>query len=323
LSDLSLKLLEFIAYSSAGILLALNFKYHNPIFEPFLLFKCGIEKSILPLVLFFSRSIIKALQIFMGNLSKIGRIFYGIAMAGLGFLTIYYHDFPYMLLPPQNSPLPGLVILTYISGTLLFLAGACVVLEKKTTLISFLLGCVLLLIFCFLYIPYEFIVTSNFKHLVEWDNAEKELALAGGAFVIAGRYSEKNENPLNRFWGKLMPLGVILFSIPIISFGILHFLYANDASTLVPSWIPNPIFWTYLAGVALFGSGIAIILQIKPGIAATLLGTMVFIWFVILHIPRVMASPLADIGSEVTSAFLALAYSGIAFVIAGTAKKII
>ena len=257
----------------------------------------------------------------MGNLSRPGCIFYGISIAGLGFLTIYYHDFPYMLLPPQNSPIPHLATLTYISGTLLILAGVCIVLEKQTRLVSFLLGCVLLLIFCFLYIPHEFMVNVNFKHLVEWDNAEKELALAGGAFVIGGRYSETNENLRNRFWEKLTPLGVILFSIPIISFGILHFLYANDASTLVPSWIPNPISWTYIAGVALFGSGVALILQIKPGLAAALLGTMIFIWFIILHIPRVIASPVADIGSEATSAFLALAYSGIAFVVAGTPKK--
>jgi uncharacterized membrane protein len=83
-----------------------------------------------------------------------------------------------------------------------------------------------------------------------------------------------------------------LFSIPIISFGILHFLYAKDVADYVPSWMPNHIFWTYLAGTALIGSGLAIILKIKPQLAATLLGIMIFIWFVILHIPRVIVSPM-------------------------------
>jgi hypothetical protein len=49
---------------------------------------------------------------------------------------------------------------------------------------------------------------------------------------------------------------------------------------------------------------------------------MIFIWFIILHIPRVITSSSADMGGEVTSAFLALAYSGIAFAIAGAAKKL-
>ena len=107
-----------------------------------------------------------------------------------------------------------------------------------------------------------------------------------------------------------------------ISFGFDHFLYAKEAADYVPSWIPNHLFWIYFAGIALIGSGIAIILQIKPRLIAALLGTMIFIWFIILHVPRVIASPFADIGDEVTSAFLALAYSGIAFVIAGAVKEV-
>ena len=74
-------------------------------------------------------------------------------------------------------------------------------------------------------------------------------------------------------------------------------------------------------GTGLIGSGVAIILKIQRRPAAALLGTMIFIWFISLHIPRVIVSPASYMGSEVTSAFIALAYSGIAFVIAGDAKK--
>jgi uncharacterized membrane protein len=256
----------------------------------------------------------------MGNLSKIGRIFYGIAIAVTGFLTIYYHDFPYMLLPPKHSGIPGLAVFAYISGTMLVLAGACIVLEKKTRAISLVLGTVLLLIFCFYFIPYEFIESPDYMHFGDWENAAKELALASGAFVIAGCYSEKNENPLIRFLNKLIPFGAILFSITIISFGIDHFLFAKEAADYVPSWVPYHLFWMYFTGTALLGSGIAIILKIKRELVAALLGTMIFIWFIILHTPRIIASPIADLGSEITSAFIALAYSGIAFVISGAAK---
>jgi len=253
----------------------------------------------------------------MGNLSKTGRIFYATAMAGLGFCTIYYHDFPYFMIPPNHSWIPGLAALAVIFGILLVLAGACIVFEKRAREISLLLGGVLLLIFCFGFVPYEFLMTPNYMHFSEWENAEKELALAAGALVIAGCFQEKDEKSIFRFLGKLIPTGAILFAITIISFGILHFLLAKEASGLVPSWIPAHLFWMYFCGAALIGSGIAIILKIKTGLIATLLGMMIFIWFIILHIPRVIASPVADLGGEVASAFLALAYSGIAFVIAG------
>jgi len=257
----------------------------------------------------------------MRNLSNIGRIFYGISIAATGFLTIYYNDFPYMLIPPNRLWMHDLVIFAYISGAMLILAGACIVFEKQIMPVSLLLGTVLLLIFCFYFIPYEFIVYSKYMHFGEWENAAKELALASGAFVIAGRFSTKNENALIRSMTKLIPLGAILFSITIISFGIDHFLFAKEASDYVPSWVPNHLFWMYFTGSALLGSGIAIILKFKPRLIATLLGAMIFIWFIILHIPRVIASPSAYMGAEIASAFLALAYCGIAFVIAGDAKK--
>jgi hypothetical protein len=257
----------------------------------------------------------------MENLFKIGRIFYGVAITEIGFQAIYYHNFPYIVPLPKNLWMPGLVILAVIFGVLFILAGMCIVFEKKIREVSLLFGSVLLLIFCFYYIPYEFLASPNYMHFGDWENAAKELALAGGAFVIAGCFPGKNESSLSGFLGKLIPFGAALFPITIISFSIDHFLYAKEAEGYIPSWIPNHMFWMYFAGAALLGSGIAIILKSKIVLFATLLGTMIFIWFISLHIPRVITSPFADMGGEVTSAILALAYSGTAFVIAGAATK--
>lgn len=242
----------------------------------------------------------------MRNLSDIGRLFYGISIAALGFLTIYYHDFPYMLIPPKHVWMSDHVIFVYISGALLFLAGACIVLNKKTIPVSLLLGAVLLLIFCFSFIPYELRASSRYMHFGQWENAAKELALAGGAFALVKKY---------------LRLGAILFGLTIVSFGIDHFLFAKEAAGYIPSWIPNHLFWMYVTGSALLGSGIAITLKFRPGLFAALLGTMILIWVIILHIPKVIAAHGSDNGGEVTSAFLALAYCGTAFVIAGAAKK--
>jgi len=253
----------------------------------------------------------------MGNLSKIGRIFYGIAIAEMGFHTLYYRDFPYMLIPPKHAGIPGFVALAYIAGVLLILAGACIVFEKKTRSASLVLGSVLLLVFCFYFIPYQLMVSPNAMHFGDWENAAKELALCGGAFVIASCYPEKDENPLLRILGKPAPFGTILFSLTIISFAMDHFLYAKEAADYVPSWVPGHLFWIYFTGMALLASGVGIILNIKRKLAATLLGFMILTWFIILHIPRVIVSPLPYLGSEITSAGIALAYSGIALVVAG------
>ena len=248
---------------------------------------------------------------------NIGRIFYGVAMAALGFLTIYYRDFPYMLIPPNHYWISDHVALVYAYGAVLFLAGACIVFEKKCLQVSLLLGTLLLLIFCFYFVPYEFIATSTYMQLGAWENAAKELALAGGAFIIAGCCRKHDEGRLFGFLKKLIPLGAVFFPLTILNFGILHFLYAREAAGYIPAWVPDHLFWMYLTGSALIASSTAIILKIMPRLAAALLGTMIFIWVVILHIPKVIAALHGDPGGEITSAFLALAYCGIAFVIAG------
>jgi uncharacterized membrane protein YphA (DoxX/SURF4 family) len=114
----------------------------------------------------------------MRNLPNIGRIFYGVAIAVIGFETIYNKDFHPYLLPANHSWLPGLVVLAYIFGSLLIFAGACIVVNKKTRRISLFLGSAFLLIVCFYYIPYEFVATSNYMHLGEWENAGERIRLS-------------------------------------------------------------------------------------------------------------------------------------------------
>ena len=259
----------------------------------------------------------------MVKLTRIGRLFYAIAMAGVGFQQFFYSDFHPMILPPLHGWIHGLAFWAWVTGAALMAAGAAIIFEKKARTISLVLGGILLALFCFYYILYEFVVDPYYKYLGQWGDAEKELALSGGAFVIAGSFPVVNSTVqkkllLTKVLEKLIPLGSIFFSITMISFGIDHFLYSKHIALLVPSWIPNAFFWTYFAAVALIGSGLGIILKIWVKPIASLLGLMIFLWFILLHIPRAIAIPFANMGNEATSALSALAFSGIAFVIAGS-----
>jgi len=236
----------------------------------------------------------------------------------MGMATICYNDFPYPLLPPHNFKIPGLA---YVCGIIFILGGVWLVIGKKARPAALLFGAALLLIFCFYYIPYELLISHNYLSLGEWENAEKELALAGGALAIANCFQQKDKNLLTRLLGKLAPVGAILFGITIVCFSILHFVYAAQAAGYIPSWIPFHLFWMYCCGAALLGSGIAIILKIRTGFFASLLGMMIFTWFIILHIPKVLEAAPAGRADEITSALLALAYSGTAFVIAKSIKS--
>jgi hypothetical protein len=257
----------------------------------------------------------------MGKLFTIGRIFYGIAITEIGLQAIYCRSLPYIVPLPDHFSPSATILLAIIFGLIFTLGGLSVLFMKAARPISLLFGTVLLLLFFLYYIPYELLVSPNYMHFPDWENAEKELAFAGGALFIAGCFSVKKEEGLFRFLAKLIPLGAILFAVTILSFGILHFMLAKEAASYIPAWIPWHLFWMYFCGAALIGSGVAIIFKVKTGLFAMLLGIMIFIWFAILHTPRVIAAPAADMAGELSSAFFALGYSGIAFAISGAGKK--
>lgn len=255
-------------------------------------------------------------------LIKLGRMFYGIAMVVYGIQQLVYADFRNVLFPAWQSKIPLLPVWAIIFGIVLIAAGVAIIFEKTAKKASLLLGGAFLALFCFVHVPYEILDPYSYGwHLGSWANALKELALSGGAFVIAGSFHEQNSNvkkesALLKLLERIVPFGKIFFSFTITSFGIAHFMYVKYLAEMVPAWIPDHTFWVYFAGVALLGSGVFIILNIRRRVIATLLGIMIFLWVILLHIPHAIADPFADRGIEVSSVFDALAFSGTAFLIA-------
>ena len=257
----------------------------------------------------------------MENLIRAGRSFYGIGIAGVGILQFIFSDFRPFILPFWPSAVPGLNIWAYIGGAALIFAGVIITFSKNARVVSIILGLTFFLLFLCFHLYDQLFRSSYSFHLGLWTNPLKELAFSGGAFVIAASFPAEKSFVSNKF---LLIAGRIFFSIMLIAFGIDHFLYTEFVATLVPGWIPGHIFWTYFGAVALIGSGVCILLKIKIQLVATLLGIMLLLWLVILHIPRAIADPNEGKGNEITSVFQALAFSGIAFIIAvcaGNAKQ--
>lgn len=248
---------------------------------------------------------------------KIGRTFYGFAMVVYGIQQIFYGTFRSVQFPAWQTHIPWLFMWAIVTGIGLVAAGVAIVFNKKGRMVSLYLGGIFLFLFLFVHIPFEiFGEVNSSSHLALWTNALKGLALSGGAFVMAGSFGELSEKSAPvRFLERFIPFGGIFFSITMISFGIMHFMYGEFVSNLVPDWFPDHLFWTYFSAVALIGSGLSIILNIRSGAIAMLMSIMLFLWVILLHIPRAVENPFSERGNEISSVFDALAFCGIAFVI--------
>jgi uncharacterized membrane protein len=242
----------------------------------------------------------------------IGRIFFATGMIVTGGQQFFFGQFVPMVVPLTPGTIPSQRLWVYLTGAILIVAGGAILTGLQARLVSKVLGALFLLSFLLLYLP-----TNAMAGL-------KALTLSGCAFVIAGTFpkttaDEGRRNPI-AWLDRFVPYGMYLLAIQVIVFGIDHYLYTAGIATLVPAWIPGHIFWTYFAGTALIASGVAMIARVKARLAATLLGVMILIWVLILHIPRAVANP-GPLGQEWTSAFEALAKSGVALILGETLGK--
>jgi uncharacterized membrane protein YphA (DoxX/SURF4 family) len=258
----------------------------------------------------------------MEKLLTAGRVNYALGIAGLGLQQFFFPGFRPAFVPGWFEWLANAEPLVYLFSVGLIVASGSILFNIKAKSALLILAVVFLLSFLLLHIPSN--LAQNLISPGAWTNALKILAFSGGALILAGSFDDDESvkpSALNRTLGKLIPLGRFFFGVMLIVFGIDHFLYAQFVATLVPEWIGGNMFWTYFAAVALIGSGVSLITKIKISLVSLLMGIMIFIWLLILHIPRAVATPELDNGNEITSVFQALAFSGVGFVLASVYRK--
>jgi uncharacterized membrane protein len=249
----------------------------------------------------------------MKHLKTIARIFYGLGIAGIGVLHFLYPGFRPVILPIPPAATENLSVLVYITGGFLVITGAFIAIGKWVKFSSLLLATVFLLLFVFGHLPNR--LTNMVTVLGAWTDALKLLALSGSAFIVARTFPDADHSKFTNAMGKLSFLGRYFFGIMLMIFGIDHFIYTDFVKTLVPLWIPGNLFWTYVAGIALIGSGIAFIINFKVNIISILTGTMLFLWLILLHIPRAVTMDTSKDPNEIVSVFECLAFSGVAYLL--------
>ena len=250
------------------------------------------------------------------RIAALGRVFYAVGMAAIGVQHFVNADFVAVILPSYPEGIPGHVFLTCACGAGLALSGAAMALGGKARPAAILLGSALLAAIVLRDIPVQ--LAGNFRSLGAWTNVFKALTLSGGAFVVAGTAPRANGSSLDRFFVAFGCLGI---AVTVAVFGIDHFIYVEFVASLVPFWIPGHVFWTYFCGAALIAAGAGMLLRIQARLAAGLLGSIIFVWLLVLHIPRAIADPTGAHGNEWTSVFEALAFSGIAFILSRRLPK--
>jgi len=258
----------------------------------------------------------------MDKFGVCGRLFFATALVAFGVQQFIYGDFVPGRAPAWPTAIPGRLIWAYFSGVVLVATGVAIATGIKARWAAIVTGTMIFLWALLRHLP-NVIADPNGLTIT---SAGKALALFGGAFAVAGSLPHAKDTLKGAFSAitdstdGFLWLGRICLGVFLIISGTEHFIYTEFVASLVPGWIPGHYFWTYFAGIALIAGGFGIILPKTTRLAAALTGLMIFLWLVLLHIPRALAAGDALIRNEWTAVFEALAMSGIAFVLAGNRR---
>jgi len=252
----------------------------------------------------------------MDKLRHFGRLCFAISIAFFGAQYLLYGRFEGGL-PPVPPWTPGAPVLAYVLGVALIFPALSIASLWKARQSAISLGTLLLLSFLFLHCLHASSILHNGTNRTR---AFECLTLSAIAFSLAGILANgRNSSTESRAKNWPLLLGRFLFAISMIVFGVQHFMYAGFIATLIPAWIPLHLFWVYLTGTGMIVAGLSIATGILASLASMGLGLMFLLWFLLLHAPRVAASPRN--GDEWTSAFVALAVSGGSFLLASTFSR--
>ncbi|MGC2109564.1 MAG: hypothetical protein WA655_08605 [Candidatus Korobacteraceae bacterium] len=227
-------------------------------------------------------------------------------MLAFGAQQFIYAIFGVGLGPPWT---PESTLWTYVTGIVLLATAISIAIHRKGHW-GILLACMLTLRLLFLHIPR---LAATARDPNQWTSAFEIIAMVGAALVLA------DTAPIEESLGgpdMTTMLGRSIYAISLLVFAAQHFMYAHFVGALVPSWIPGHLFWANFIGVAFVAAALSILTGVWATLGSTLLGAMFLLWVLLLHAPRVVLAP--HDGNEWASAFVALAMSGGAFLMAGS-----
>ncbi|HEX9345768.1 MAG TPA: hypothetical protein VF900_07565 [Candidatus Acidoferrum sp.] len=245
----------------------------------------------------------------MDKITTLGRIFIAIALVVFGVQHSMYGAFVAGLVPAW---MPGRLFWAYFVGAAFFAAAAGILYQRLARPAATLLGVMFFLFVVLLHIPR---IAAHPSDGNEWTSGFVALAMCGGAWVLA------RNSPLagRETSAPFLKLGRYFFAVAFVAFGIQHFVYARFAAGLGPPWFLGRPLWAYLTGAVFIAAGITILLGKMARLAATLLGTLISLFFLLLYVPRITAQ-LHNPGPW-TSGFEVLALCGSAMVLANTLPR--
>jgi uncharacterized membrane protein len=233
---------------------------------------------------------------------RIGRFLFALSVVLSGIYQLVTGRYV-NLVPVNPAHLPP-AWQAWLLGVILVLIGVALLVRRAVSAAAITLGALLLVLLLGFSLR---VALPQASTGYVWVDPLMIVALLGGVSLSAARVSEKAI--------RFTSLALAAF---LVYCGLSHFPYAKYVATLIPSWIPWHMFWTYFAAIALIAGGIGVLVPGTARLAATLSGIMLLSWVFLVHLPLAYSTQKV---SEISRGFQALSDGAVALMLAGASRN--
>ena len=217
------------------------------------------------------------------------RAVFAAAMIGLGILGLLYGNSS-LLWEPIPKTMAGRAGVIYLCSVIEVGTGIGLLMRPTVTLACRVLLLFLLLWLVLLKLP-GLVVAPQV--MVRWETFGETAAISAGAWCLfaahAGAWERRHLEFAVGERGTRAARLLLIAALPM--FGLAHFAYDDMTASLVPKWMGFSLAWTYLTGAASLAAAAGMLLGICPRLAANLEAAMLWIFTLLVWMPRVVSMP--------------------------------
>ena len=158
---------------------------------------------------------------------------------------------------------------------------------------------------------------------INWVLLFRETSFAAGALALTGILRQKSDQTSK----VLIFLSRVLIGVTLLLYGVQHILHPEcvigvPLEKLEPGWLPWPHVWAALTGAILFVAGIALLINRRSRLAASVTGLVMVVITLFLYTPIwLMDRGTAQVVEGLNYFFDTLLYGGAVLLLAGAMPK--
>ena len=212
--------------------------------------------------------------------------------------------------------MPARLFWTYFVGCGLIAAATSLVTRKLVRLSTTLLGVMFFLFVLMMDLPFAVAHPGN---RMGWNFVLRESAFAGGAWAFAG--SQRPESQAEKL-ALMILIGRLCLALAAIYFGVEQLLHPEfqpgvPDTKLTPAWVPLRAFGGYPVGAFLLVAGAALLIDLRPRIAAASIGVLMALLTVCFYLPVLAATrEPSQMIEAINFVFDTLLFGGMALLVA-------